>query len=578
MKRLGMIFALIFLLVPVSVFANTTTYVVKKGDCLSRIARKYGMGTEELFKINRNVIRNKNLIYPGEVLKTQAVEVAIETHVVKIKKGDNFTKLARHYHVSVRGIRQVNPGVNPRRLRIGHRINIPAVVYYRNPGAKPFGRKRSLSEMIDKLDLPDWAKVELKLRIAKGETDGRYVLKNGDELEQLTYGNYQIFNKVIVAVSKKYRHLKLDGDLYKFAKNEDIFKVILLDLCNNLGWWKEAKPPTPPVAPPTPPAPLLKKKLLLLLLPPPGVAVSPGVPTPVTYSPTPYEYQPDAEISAGGFYEWDEANTNVWGAWAWGHFYPYGYRDSDGTLHQWGPAVGDVYLDIRTDAGYEDKANLAQLGAAYKQSADGYEWLSRASFGPLDERAELETPFGKYSDHERHSMLSTYDHYTFYREGQWFPMIRLAGEVNVDVARKKADDWTDGASGIVTPLHNPAQNRTSASLGVDASVYSFDQDHGVEVGGSAREMYFADPAQLKTRVGADVYVIDRVGQFELYHDIAGPNPVDLGIGTAIDISGALEKMFRERKRSSPPSIGYGVKINMGKQEQLRQKYLTGGLE
>ena len=48
-----------------------TTYTVKKGDCLWNIAKKfYGSGPKytKIYDANRGIIKNPNLIYPGQVL------------------------------------------------------------------------------------------------------------------------------------------------------------------------------------------------------------------------------------------------------------------------------------------------------------------------------------------------------------------------------------------------------------------------------------------------------------------------------------------------------------------------------
>lgn len=50
---------------------KTTTYTVKKGDCLWNIAKKYlGNGSRytEIAALNKDKIKNPNLIYPGQVL------------------------------------------------------------------------------------------------------------------------------------------------------------------------------------------------------------------------------------------------------------------------------------------------------------------------------------------------------------------------------------------------------------------------------------------------------------------------------------------------------------------------------
>ena len=44
----------------------------------------------------------------------------------KIVKGDNFSTLAKNYHVSANAIREANPGVDPNKLKIGDTLHIPA--------------------------------------------------------------------------------------------------------------------------------------------------------------------------------------------------------------------------------------------------------------------------------------------------------------------------------------------------------------------------------------------------------------------------------------------------------------------
>jgi spore germination protein len=45
-------------------------------------------------------------------------------HVVKAR--ENFSTIARTYDVSVNALIEANPAVNPRRLQVGQKINIPA--------------------------------------------------------------------------------------------------------------------------------------------------------------------------------------------------------------------------------------------------------------------------------------------------------------------------------------------------------------------------------------------------------------------------------------------------------------------
>jgi len=50
----------------------TKTYVVQKGDSLSKIAKhEYGNANDwrKIFEANRDIIKNPDLIHPGQVLK-----------------------------------------------------------------------------------------------------------------------------------------------------------------------------------------------------------------------------------------------------------------------------------------------------------------------------------------------------------------------------------------------------------------------------------------------------------------------------------------------------------------------------
>lgn len=51
---------------------QTRTYTIKKGDTLWAIAKKYyGKGSEypKIFNANKDIIKDPNKIYPGQVIK-----------------------------------------------------------------------------------------------------------------------------------------------------------------------------------------------------------------------------------------------------------------------------------------------------------------------------------------------------------------------------------------------------------------------------------------------------------------------------------------------------------------------------
>ena len=60
---------------PAQPAATAKTYVVQKGDSLSKIARnEYGNANDwhKIFEANRDIIKDPDLIYPGQTLKIPA--------------------------------------------------------------------------------------------------------------------------------------------------------------------------------------------------------------------------------------------------------------------------------------------------------------------------------------------------------------------------------------------------------------------------------------------------------------------------------------------------------------------------
>lgn len=73
-------------------------YVVKKGDTLTSIAKKYN--TSVKFLKTDNNIENANLIYPDQKICV--------TDVYKIQKGDTLTSIAKKYGTTVSKLKDVN--------------------------------------------------------------------------------------------------------------------------------------------------------------------------------------------------------------------------------------------------------------------------------------------------------------------------------------------------------------------------------------------------------------------------------------------------------------------------------------
>lgn len=83
-KLVSFIFVVLFFM-PTSVFANTT-YTVKSGDTLWKIAAKYQVGVSEIIKANPQ-IKNPNLIYPYQQINIPSVNQEIrnfEQEVIRL--------------------------------------------------------------------------------------------------------------------------------------------------------------------------------------------------------------------------------------------------------------------------------------------------------------------------------------------------------------------------------------------------------------------------------------------------------------------------------------------------------------
>lgn len=101
---------------------KTTIYTVKKGDTLSAIAKKYNTTVNELAKINN--IKNVNLIYPGQKIKISGNSPKKGQITYTVKKGDNLSKIAKKYNTTVNKLVKTNNIKNPNLIYPGQKIII----------------------------------------------------------------------------------------------------------------------------------------------------------------------------------------------------------------------------------------------------------------------------------------------------------------------------------------------------------------------------------------------------------------------------------------------------------------------
>jgi len=123
------------------------SYVVKKGDSLSKIAKRHGLSSKELAAVNQ--ISNPNKIRIGQklILPPNATHVpdapsapsapaaaqsapASTAMVVggtyTIQKGDSLSKIAKRYGVRSKDLAAANGISNPNKIRIGQKLKVPS--------------------------------------------------------------------------------------------------------------------------------------------------------------------------------------------------------------------------------------------------------------------------------------------------------------------------------------------------------------------------------------------------------------------------------------------------------------------
>lgn len=105
--------------------AGSTTYVIRSGDTLASIARRFNTTVQALLAINPGII--PEMLYIGQVICVpQPVSgCPIGTSPYEIKAGDTLANIAARFNTTVGAILNTNPGVVPERLYVGQVICIP---------------------------------------------------------------------------------------------------------------------------------------------------------------------------------------------------------------------------------------------------------------------------------------------------------------------------------------------------------------------------------------------------------------------------------------------------------------------
>ncbi len=183
---------------------KSSIYTVKKGDTLSELAMRFSTTPREIK--NANGLRDMHRIKVGQKLiipKTRSCSGGLfKKHIVK--RGENLSYLAKKYKVSISDIASINNLTNKHLLRVGQRLLIPAKAdvtletYTVKEGdtisdlALRFGSNTEEIRKLNSLVNPHYIKKGQKLKIPKRNGNGgkekakgrwiTYVVKRGDTL------------------------------------------------------------------------------------------------------------------------------------------------------------------------------------------------------------------------------------------------------------------------------------------------------------------------------------------------------------------------------------------------------------
>lgn len=101
-----------------------TYYTIRRGNTLAQIARRYGVSVQDL--VNWNNIQNPNLIFPGQTLILYENNSTSSNNYIEyiVRRGDTLFRIARRFGTTVRAIAQVNGITNPNLIYSGQILKI----------------------------------------------------------------------------------------------------------------------------------------------------------------------------------------------------------------------------------------------------------------------------------------------------------------------------------------------------------------------------------------------------------------------------------------------------------------------
>lgn len=124
-------------------------YKVRSGDNFYIIAKKHKTTSRTLKALNPKI--NANRIKVGQSIVvgyaySKSSESQVEFH--SVQSGDNYYSIAKKYGISVHKLKELNPGVNPRRLLLGAKIKVSGSATKQRSSSKSFSHKVRYGETL----------------------------------------------------------------------------------------------------------------------------------------------------------------------------------------------------------------------------------------------------------------------------------------------------------------------------------------------------------------------------------------------------------------------------------------------
>ena len=493
MKRILII--MIMLLVSATASANAATYIVKKKDCLSKIAVNYHVKWPALYKANKQIIKNPDLIYPGQVLQIPEKGKAADSSVAK------------------------------------------KPFFWDRMNGKPFGRHRDYKKGIRSFNDQLIAKEEIIAKIEAGESED-HVIKAGDRFEQMLSGNYEVKNNV-VARFKHNKKKEFQAKKYCVTVGAEMFCVAQPD-CFNWPWWSEIReikplPPPPPIVELEQPKPLM----MMLLIPTQPQATQPPEVTPAvdecSISYESYAWAGHyAAFEGGGQSSYYGGKANVflcqhetlWGTMREGVGFTINGWDGDNSGYnfrgdRW--TIGPV-IDLTTEKGSRF-ATTVQIGEQKDRGHDGqgYKAVQDTRILYLGQSAD----FYDVSEH-------------IFKVESWL-------DASIDIGHDKESTWQGWS---ISQADDPAENKTNFSVGSRAYFWQTESYHGGLVG---KGTYAVGGHTIGLEAGpfiSDKEDIIKVGagwRYQFNSAYENNNGNLIGIGMDLDIVKTIDKILRYLK-------------------------------